>query len=91
MLWDVHIYVGELSFLHLDGGVDEIEKINEVITNIRAIYNRGVPLFTKESIQNAANQRLAVEDRCHKVSTVALDGNMVNCDVETGRTFPAGG
>ena len=90
-IYEVSIYSGD--FTRDRQGGDEIHQRNEIAqvhSRIRALYDSGTPLFTKETIQDLDKQLKSLTDRSQKVYVKGLDGNILAFENETGRTFPAG-
>ena len=67
----------------------EAEEIVEVKEKIYALYNEGVPLFTKNWFADLCQQFEKNDSKGQKIWLKALDGSMVDFDVETGNTHPA--
>lgn len=75
--------------------IDE-EKRAELIHNIRVSYNTGIPFFTKDALQEVAQQlkdyKQTESRREQKIFTRGIDGKQVGFSIETGRTrFGAAG
>lgn len=54
----------------------------EVSSHICALYDAGIPIYSREMIRDVLNQ---LQSGHHKILVKGLDGNTVDFDVETGQ------
>lgn len=83
------IYAGA-SASPIEDDIDATRKLAHIHADIQFLYLSGVPLFTKEAIRNVSCQLNELGGKSGKVYVKALNGILVEFNVETGRVFPSG-
>ena len=72
--------------LHGGPNVTEDEK-KKVISNIQAMYDAGIPFFTKETLQDVHDQLQNISEFGEKVSVKCIDDNIVELEIKTRLTL----
>ena len=71
------------------GEIDRSGEAVAVHSRIRALYNSGTPLFTKEAIRDLGKQLQSLAEVGQKVHVRGLDGRIVEYENQTRRISPA--
>jgi len=61
----------------------------EATRKIRALYDAGIPFYTKESLREVCQQLEKCPERGQKISIKGVNGTMVDFEIETGRILGA--
>jgi hypothetical protein len=93
MAKETHAYSGD--GYHRDGATlaeETTTETTEATLKIRSLFDAGIPFYTKEAIRDVCQQleKLGESESRQKVSVRGLDGVIVDFDIESGRTLPAG-
>jgi hypothetical protein len=62
---------------------------SETVSKIVALYDEGVPFFTKEAIRHVYQQLKAAGPECRKVSVTGVDGRVVEFSMDVGLCWKA--
>lgn len=63
-------------------------ELKKVKANIKTLYDKGIPFFTKDAIQNVHQQlKDCIAQGQGKISVKGLDGNVVEFGVEIGQVY----
>lgn len=81
-----HVYSGE-AYRCCDPTPAEEVEISEAISNIRSMYDSGARFCTRVALQDLLQQLEAFE-KGQTISVRALNGNLVDFNIESGRTHP---
>nr|POE65116.1 hypothetical protein CFP56_34784 [Quercus suber] len=88
---EVFIYPGYDIWNHKDeADAGSNEKVALTTCRIRHLYDSGCAFFTKTTLQSLHQQLRNVVNIGEKLHVRGLDGTLVEFEIETGRTFPAG-
>jgi hypothetical protein len=68
------------------GHPDEKTK-SETISKILALYDEGIPFFTKAAIRDVYQQLKAAGPERRMISVTGVDGRVVKCRVEVGTSY----
>ncbi len=78
-----YIYAADYCRKKEHGVLEETTKARtEVSSHIRALYDAGVPIYSRELIRDVFNQ---LQSGHQKILVKGLDGNIVDFDIETGQ------
>lgn len=83
-----HVYRGDLARSRQEHGLSPAEiagEASDISSRILAFYHAGEPFYSKETICDISQQLANPENQ--KVSIKALDGVVVDFDIETGKSY----
>lgn len=81
---DIWNYTAEQS------DADNYEKKARVQSQIRALYDAGVPFFSKTAIQDVDRQLKNSIQTGEQIRISGLDGTVTQVEIETGRAYQIG-
>lgn len=80
----MYYYAGHSHWAGQEPSDQKTGSKDEAVSKIDALYNAGVPFFSKERIQHVYEQLKMSLQKGDKISVQGVDGVTINFDVVTG-------